>query len=285
MLSVVLLIVLWTHQHEALQPLSRRDSVKAILSLPGVFLIAESSGAAASTKEADDGFHYNDEWTGTKLGIMNLETASSSSKQQWDMGQWPDPILRRPAQPVDSRWYGTLELDRAAQLLTRTAIDNKAVGLAAQQCGVDARMVYVEAPGMMVMVNPLIVGRSPETDMRVWNEFCLVLPPSFRATVLRDDWIDVEYHDTGGKLRSIRLTGEAARAAQHELDHDRGILTLDHVGLDELENDVMRSIEREGHDERQALAFSRAVDEKEVESTILPWSDVLASSVTYPYPN
>lgn len=30
--------------------------------------------------------------------------------------------------------------------------------------------------------------------------------------------------------------------------------------LDELENDVMRSIEEEGHDARMALAYSRQVD-------------------------
>ena len=95
--------------------------------------------------------------------------------------------------------------------------------------------------------------------MRVWNEFCLVLPPTFRATVLRDAWVDVQYRDLGGLLHQTRLYEEEARAVQHEMDHDRGILILDHVGLDEMENDVMRSLEAEGHEQRMIKAYSRAV--------------------------
>jgi len=54
-----------------------------------------------------------------------------------------------------------------------------------------------------------------------------------------------------------RFFGEQSRCLQHELDHDRGILITDHVGMDELENDSMRMIEAEGHDRRQTLAYSR----------------------------
>lgn len=95
-------------------------------------------------------------------------------------------------------------------------------------------------------------------ELRVWKERCLVLPPTFIATVLRDAWIVVEYQDyQTGDWRRVRLTGETARAAQHELDHDRGILVTDHVGLDELENDIMRSLEQSGHAERMQMAFER----------------------------
>ena len=44
------------------------------------------------------------------------------------------------------------------------------------------------------------------------------------------------------------------------LDHDRGILVLDHIGLEEMENDVMRDIEAEGHNSRMLLAYARDVD-------------------------
>jgi peptide deformylase len=153
----------------------------------------------------------------------------------------------------------------------------------------------------MVLINPRIVARSPESSMKVWTEECLVLPPTFRATILRDDWIDVEY-DVSFEYRSQqqpgqndrmrtqtqmlgpsseelllvvvqqlssegssqnstpirrRFVNEQSRCLQHELDHDRGILITDHVGLEELENNVMRQIEAEGHDRRQVLAYSR----------------------------
>jgi peptide deformylase len=111
-----------------------------------------------------------------------------------------------------------------------------------------------------VLINPRIVQRSPETEMRAWEETCLVLPPKFVATVLRDAWINVQYYTMDGKLQTMRLEGQAARCLQHELDHDRGILTLDHIGLEEMENDSMRQIEAPGHDARQLVAYAREVE-------------------------
>lgn len=42
-------------------------------------------------------------------------------------------------------------------------------------------------------------------------------------------------------------------------DHDRGVLTLDHISLDEMESDAMRDIEVGGHESRMLLAYSRDV--------------------------
>jgi peptide deformylase len=79
--------------------------------------------------------------------------------------------------------------------------------------------------------------------MLVWTEGCLVLPPEFRATLLRDAEVTIEYEsllddDDGddnimGLTKQITLRGELARCAQHEMDHDRGILIVDHVPLEE----------------------------------------------------
>eukprot|EP00980_Cylindrotheca_fusiformis_P029502 scaffold23493_cov116-Cylindrotheca_fusiformis.AAC.4 len=98
-------------------------------------------------------------------------------------------------------------------------------------------------------------------DMQVWNEECLVLPPKFRATVLRDAAVTVEYETLNGDTQTIQLHDELARCLQHELDHDRGILITDHVGLNDLESDTMRDIERVGHEQRQALAYTRFISE------------------------
>ena len=147
----------------------------------------------------------------------------------------------------------------------------------------------------MVLINPRIVGRSPETEMKVWTEQCLVLPPTWTATVLRDSWIDVEYYTLEGTataagmggpgstrprpvasssqlgggiltIRRRRLYGETSRCFQHEYDHDRGILLTDHVGWDEMESNVMRELEEEeecwgGHEQRQAMAYARHFDD------------------------
>ncbi|OEU10192.1 peptide deformylase, partial [Fragilariopsis cylindrus CCMP1102] len=176
------------------------------------------------------------------------------------MGKWPDQILRRPANPVDPKMWllgsssstnnqeqqqqQRLILQKAATILRNTARREGAVGLAAQQCGVDAKMVYLSSSSgttdtgnnnnELVFINPRIVNRSIETNMNVWTEECLVLPPTFRATVLRDDWIDIEYDfsyefRTSSSLMPMkrRFFGEQSRCLQHELDHDRGILITD----------------------------------------------------------
>lgn len=72
----------------------------------------------------------------------------------------------------------------------------------------------------------------------------LVLPPEFKATLLRDAEVTIEYEtllltdDDGnggcGETKQITLSGELARCAQHEMDHDKGILIVDHVDVDEL---------------------------------------------------
>ena len=223
-------------------------------------------------------FRYSNDWTGTNLQVLNISAALSSAipmeksrngsilKYRWPMGRWPDPILRKSADPVDSSLFGSYVLRQTCDLLRNTAVAEGAVGLAAQQCGVNARIIYLEVPlyqekSHIMLINPRIVRRSPERDMKVWRENCLVLPPTFQATVIRDAWVDVEYQDWTGKiLPSVkRLYGERARALQHEMDHDRGILVTDHVSLDELENDVMRLIERPGHDHRMYIAYDRYI--------------------------
>jgi peptide deformylase len=126
------------------------------------------------------------------------------------------------------------------------------------------------------LANPRIIHRSPESDMLVWTEQCLVLPPEFRASLLRDAEVVVEYESLddvdAGQTKQIKLRGELARCAQHEMDHDRGILIVDHVTLDELLSvdgkPIMAEIEnRDGlHARRMQQAYSREV----TESSLLP---------------
>jgi peptide deformylase len=258
MLFVVmfLLLLLFIPSIDALS-ISRRQVVDDFFTRT-LLVALPTSASSDGDEERLLNIKYSDTWTGTSLPLLDLSQASQVPN--WDMARWPDAILRRQASPVDSSYFGTDSLRRATELLRKTCRNAGAVGLAAQQCGVDARIVYLEP--QMAMVNPRIIRRSDERDMRVWREQCLVLPPTFSATVLRDAWIDVEYNDWKGTLYKKRLRGELARAAQHELDHDRGILVLDHVDMNEMENAKMRAIEQNGHELRMALAYSRTIDEQ-----------------------
>jgi peptide deformylase len=66
-----------------------------------------------------------------------------------------------------------------------------AVGLAAQQCAINARIIIVERNNFLskkkhykILINPRIVQRSNERYMKVWTEQCLVLPPTFPCCTL-----------------------------------------------------------------------------------------------------
>lgn len=54
------------------------------------------------------------------------------------------------------------------------------------------------------------------------------------------------------------LSGEPARAFQHELDHLDGILIVDHAGLDELPSAIAK-LEAPYHGARQRRAYARRV--------------------------
>lgn len=261
----------------------RRDVLTSFVSAGISLFISPKIILAESSYDQNNmqNFVYSNEWTGTGLELLSFQQAASlavSTNSYFSMGKWPDPILRRPASKVKFASESSSLLDdlkAIADTLRRTARLNGAVGLAAQQCAIDTSMIFLDDPkllkkkkefsnetinqGGQFLVNPRILARSPEVDMLVWEEECLVLPPTFRATVLRDAQILVQYETLAGLTQTVELQGELARCLEHELDHDRGILITDHVGLDELESDTMRNIERQGHDQRQELAYSRFI--------------------------
>ena len=273
---------------------------------------------AVSARMSDDlavmdraNFRYRDDWTGSNLKWLSISdaaslvTSSSSDNHvlQLEMGRWPDPILRRPANPIPWNMLGTEQLKVVGHALRKTARAEGAVGLAAQQCGVDGRMVWIDTSsegdkrptstskrkmlrgnkgaaqvgeGMstnqndgddnegLFLINPRITWRSSEMEMLPWTETCLVLPPNVSATVLRDASISVEYETLQGETKSISLDRELARCVQHEMDHDRGILIVDHIDLGEMEGGeegTMAMMERKNHPLRMASAYERYVSE------------------------
>ena len=291
------------------EEITRRESVTRAFNVIAFgttanILCLEASASAPiesldGTSQRYQNFVYNNEWTGTALPLLSPTQASSFSQGCYDMGRWPDPILRRPASriPISLLLDGNsqnINMHSIANRLRKTARENKAVGLAAEQCGIDVSMIFLDDEkylaserrreqrrqvdnnawndkGGLFLVNPRIIARSSELEMQVWDEKCLVLPPSFTATVLRDSEIQVQYETLEGQTKLKLLKGEMARALQHELDHDRGILILDHVSLEELkaESQTMMDMEEYDHNQRQLLAYDRFIDESTELSTIL----------------
>jgi peptide deformylase len=101
------------------------------------------------------------------------------------------------------------------------------VGLAANQVGHARRIAVIDAEGQrFVMINPVIVARG--TTKSSAEEGCLSIPDAY-AEVNRPDAVTLEAVDEHGQPFRLELTGLAARAVQHEIDHLDGILFIDYL--------------------------------------------------------
>jgi peptide deformylase len=137
--------------------------------------------------------------------------------------QYPDPVLRMEARPVEEF---DDDLQRLVARMQELMKDANGVGLAATQVGV-LRRVFVFAPDderVLVLVNPDMPNRGDETD--VDDEGCLsiqgVTVPVERPTTVRLEGVDEQGNKVG-----YDLEGLAARIAQHEFDHLDGKLMID----------------------------------------------------------
>lgn len=97
--------------------------------------------------------------------------------------------------------------------------------------------------------------------MQCWRERCLVLPPDVVVETLRDKEIRVEALDVDGNRFTQTLAGESARAFQHEHDHMRGILIVDHAA--ELVSSSiyppLKALEAPYHHQRRTVAWERSI--------------------------
>jgi len=107
---------------------------------------------------------------------------------------------------------------------------HEGVGLAASQIGKNIRLVVVDptagenGSALRVMLNPIILSRSPETDVR--PEGCLSLPGEI-YNVRRPLMVKVRYLDKQFNAVEADLFDMEARIFLHEHDHLSGILISD----------------------------------------------------------
>lgn len=142
--------------------------------------------------------------------------------------QYPDPILRQPAQPVT---VIDAKLRQLAADMMETMESAEGVGLAAPQVGESIRMVIVdfnpEEGEPRVLINPVITKRSGKKELK--NEGCLSFP-GLHTRVKRSPSVICEAQNLDGEMVEYHAEGLAARAVQHELDHLDGMLFVDKAG-------------------------------------------------------
>lgn len=139
---------------------------------------------------------------------------------------YPHEALRTPANPVTVFNKALAEL---IQEMFTLMYQEEGVGLAAPQVGLPWQLFVLDVSEALdeprCLINPKILDKQGECDS---EEGCLSLPEVY-VKIKRAAQITVEYQDEKGHPQTWTAEGLAARAIQHECDHLKGIVLLDHL--------------------------------------------------------
>jgi peptide deformylase len=142
--------------------------------------------------------------------------------------RYPDPVLRRVAEPVTD--FGE-DLHRTVEAMFQRMVASKGVGLAAPQVGISRRILVLNPTGErgpedLVLVNPAIVARTGAETL--YDEGCLSFPGIY-AEVKRPDRCTVRAQGLDGATFEREFDGFVSRIIQHEYDHLEGVLLVDRM--------------------------------------------------------
>ncbi|MBO5769623.1 MAG: peptide deformylase [Spirochaetales bacterium] len=150
-----------------------------------------------------------------------------------DIYKLGDDILRQKCKEIK-------EFDSALAMLADAMIETMdeadGVGLAGPQVGVDKKIfvIHLQNQEPMVFINPEILETSIETGP--YEEGCLSLPGVYH-NVIRPLRVKIQAQDLKGKAFVLDADGLLARVIQHENDHLKGKLYIDH--LNEVEKELI----------------------------------------------
>ena len=102
------------------------------------------------------------------------------------------------------------------------------IGLAGPQIGVEKRIFVCHVPDddPRIFINPEIIATSQEIDP--YEEGCLSIPGVY-SEVMRPRAVTVQAWTLQGRPFKLEAEGLLARVIQHEIDHLKGILFIDHL--------------------------------------------------------
>lgn len=146
--------------------------------------------------------------------------------------KWPDPVLLKPCRQWDFENPPSGLQRFIEQDLIDTMLSESALGLAANQVGIDYRVMAMNvqageyAGQQIVMFNPLFSIKSLET----WehNEGCLSFP-GVQLKIARYKTVYAHWCDITGAAFQTVFTELDAKCALHEQDHLDGKVFKDYV--------------------------------------------------------
>jgi peptide deformylase len=140
--------------------------------------------------------------------------------------RFPDLRLKKVAAPV-------VKIDdsirKLAADMAETMYEAPGIGLAATQVDVHKQLVVIdtseERNDLRVFINPRLENW---TGSQVGEEGCLSVPGIYDK-VERAERVTVHYLDLEGKAQSLTADGLLAVCIQHEIDHLKGMVFVDHL--------------------------------------------------------
>lgn len=138
------------------------------------------------------------------------------------------PFLKLPTKKVDPKEISTADFQQAIGQLKATMKTYNAVGLSANQCGLNLRFFVLGTDVFqMACINPEII--EVEEPLIKKREGCVSFPALF-LNVPRYERIKVRYLNENGESTETWMDGVTAQCFQHELDHMDGICYTNRVG-------------------------------------------------------
>ena len=140
--------------------------------------------------------------------------------------EYPDARLKRIAAPVTEF---SPAIKKLVDDLAHTMYDAPGIGLAATQVDVHKRVIVIDVSeaksDLKVFINPEIIIADGEI---VGEEGCLSVP-EYYETVRRAAHVVVRAQDAYGKPFELEATDLLAVCIQHEMDHLKGIVFVEHL--------------------------------------------------------
>jgi peptide deformylase len=141
----------------------------------------------------------------------------------------PNPILKQVSKPVDAV---TDEIRTLMDDMLDTMYAAPGIGLAAVQIGEPLNVIVMdlardgEDPQPRYFVNPDIL--ETVEDVQPYDEGCLSIPDVY-DTVERPERVKITYLNYEGERVTEWAEGLYAVCIQHEMDHLKGIVFIDHL--------------------------------------------------------
>ena len=128
-----------------------------------------------------------------------------------------EKVLSRPCKPCDSIRHGKILGDRLLEIMKE---QGDAVGLAANQVGVDAAVCAVAVVDPIVLINPKIISQFGKS---FFQEACLSFPGDY---ILTERWTNIMVacdNHSRELVFSFEKNALECVCVQHEIDHLNGI--------------------------------------------------------------